>query len=94
MIGAATTIMYIPAAVRREVAQCQNLVHEVCGSGNSITRDRGAVLEIVFGATVPAVQLSPRVYHVYRVYRVYIPGVFRGISWVSCIQYTWGLEQY
>ena len=52
MIGAATTIINIPAAVRREVAQCQDLVHEACGSGNSINRDRGAVLEIVFGATV------------------------------------------
>ena len=40
------------------------------------------------------VQLLPRVYHVCRVCRVCIPGVFRRISWVSCIQYTWGLEQY
>jgi len=52
MIGAATTIIDIPAAVRREVAQCQNLVHQACGSMHSRDRDRGAVLEIVFGATV------------------------------------------
>ena len=52
MIGAATTIIDIPAAVGREVAKCQNLVHEACGSAHSAVRDRGAVLEILFGATV------------------------------------------
>ena len=57
------------------------------------------VIDIYFypgpsGGLAAGVQLPPRVYHVYRVYRVYIPGVFRGISWVSCIQDTWGPEQY